>query len=292
MPITEDNFTLAELDAVLEKNPALLKEITPALEKRKYKVFDEPSFQEQENTYNSNLTSRIAKKNEEVTKILSGLDKSNDKEKWYEYNGRVIKTLKTERDSFKTRIDLLEGKSDITAEERQSIIDLRKQLADKGTEMETFKAQKDAELGRFKLQNELLSETAKVDSTLKKDEIFKDAIDVMREVSLKKLLDGAKTSDEGVTVYFINGKALKNADQSFMTGEQAYAHLMDKFINKGVKGSGSGGNGEGNAEDSIVTNLKSQYELNAHLRTKGLIMGTLDHQKEFKRLGGDKLPLQ
>ena len=265
------------------------------MRKRDYSVFNKVEL----GHYDTNLTTKTkseltlqhATEIEKAVKEVSGIEKLTPDEKWYDYNQRVLKMQTESAKSLDIKIKALEGKSDITAAEREQLKNYEKLQKENEETLKNTKLGHDSEITKLKAENKIYGSISKVDATLKKDDILKEAIDIVREKTIGDMISSAKFDKDKLVFVGSDGSVLLNKDGTLTTAEQLYSLKMDKYIEKAKTQGGAGGNGN-EADSGAVAGIKTQVELNRHLASKGFLSGTPEFTKEFTRLGGEKLPLR
>lgn len=296
MPITDNSFTSDELDAVLTAKPELISEISKIAEKRGgYFAPDKTA----KDTYEGNLAvhtktaltlehaTMLEKDVEEITGV-----KKLPQEKYFDYNKRVLKMQTESSKSASSELALLKGKSDITQAERDRIKELENLQTSWTAEKTNLTNTHQTEVTQLKAENKIFSQIGKIDAKLKKTPELQEAISIVREKVIEDMKRSAKFQDDKMVFFGLDGKAMMNTDASFKTAEQVYAERMDKYIDKAKTQGGAGGNGDGNPEVIPAGNLKSQYEVDKFLQSKGFVFGTKEFSSEQEKLGRSKLPLR
>jgi len=296
MPITDNNFTVDELDAVVTANPKVLEELTAyATKKGGYFAPDAAKKSEYEtnldNLTKSRLTSEHATNIEKDVEEVTGVKKLPN-EKYYEYNKRVLSEKTAREKSLDAELTGLKSKTDLSAAERERIATLEGLTKSKDTEIQTLKDTHQSEINQLKAENIIYSKIGAVDSKLKKTPELQEAIQIVKERVIEDMKKSAKFQDGKMVFFGADGKALLNADASFMSADQVYAARMDSYIDKGKTAGGTGGNGEWNQDIIVTGDLKTKNDVDSFLSSKGLLAGTAAYSAEQKKYGYDKLPLQ
>lgn len=289
--ITDNNFTPEEFEAAITANPALLQNVTGTLTKQEYLILgkdERPAYEETISTRaKSELTLQHATEVEKSVEELTGIKKTDANEKWTAYYQRALKEGK----SALTKIAELEGKSDISAAERQQLENLRLQVTEKDGLLATEKSERQKEIFQLKTQNKIYSEISVIDAKLKKDPIYQEAIALVRDNVISKMISGSTQNGTSIVFNDAEGKPIMNANKTaFATAKEVYEIQMDKYLEKAPVVVGA--DGKPVDQNPNIGNFKSKDELTRHLTAQGLMVGTPAFTKEFNRLEGNKLPLR
>lgn len=289
--ITDNNFSMEEFSAAITANPALLDVAKGYFTEQKYSVMNENEMNTHNESTRSDVVSGIATKVESNIKTLTGIDKTAPDEKWHAYYMRAAKTLKTQLDDATTKLASYEGKSDITEAEREQLKTYATTVSNLNKSIEDTKLEYEGKIAQTKLENKINAAAYACQTKFISDPKFKKAIDIMHENTIAQMSKEAQIKDGKIVYFDENKKAMKNADNSFVTTEQRYLGLMDDFVDKGKKQGGAGGDGGPSGSSTPAGEIKCQYDLQKHLNDQGLVSGTSEFNKKFAEMGGDKLPM-
>jgi hypothetical protein len=295
MAITDNTFTLEELTAAVTANPALREHLVGAVKSASYVVrtADEE-------------TQFIGTKTKE---IYDGLDKDifdttgiqrNPTEKTYEYNKRVLGSLKEATTPLQTKI-----------------ADLEKQIKD-GNGNETLVAQLEALQAKETKYQEQLTQK---DTALFQKDVKLDIRDGVRGIKfdptvkdsvVKVLVDNATTAiinmakqqqnADGTTtvVYIRDGKTVLNDKDQPADAAYILTDMLKDVVDAGHQGNGGGANPAGNPNPaprpgaiptSVPATVKTQSQLIIHLKELGLKDGSKEFDDAFDKFSTG-LPLR
>lgn len=308
MPITENSFTAAEVQAAVTANPALLAELktglTPlghhAIPKDEYATFIETERNKIAGEERSTIYGTLDRDVLEVT----GIAKASGDEKTYDYVKRALNTYKAGETALKGEVATLKekiasGSTDQATKDAlaQAQADLKKYQEEEKPGYETQLFKKDVEL-EYALGIRSLKLRADLPKVL---------VEPALAAAKAELMSMAKKTAEG-TIYFVDkdnktvldGTAPATAEFILKT---KLAEILDTGKNgagTGTGAPGAGGTGAGastgvkNADGNdivIPEGVKSKVELHEFLMTQGLSANS----KEFNELytkHGEKLPLR
>lgn len=310
MPITDNNFTAAEVQAAVTANPALLTELKTGLQPLGHYAIskdDYGKFVETERaTIASSKTKEIYDQIDADVLATSGLSKSDPTEKTYDYMKRVLGTFKTKEGDLSKKITTLEQQ--IAAGNGNEA--MKAQLDALKTELDDFKTKKAPEWEQklFGKDVELQYELGLREHKLRAD-LPKELLDPALANIKTQLISMAKKDANG-GIYFVDkeGKAILDgvnpASAAFVL-----RGLLGSMVDTGktLPGGGSTPPASGTAtatgvknadgkDIEIPSNIGSLQELHEYLCQQGLSQDS----KEFKDLyakysvgaDGKQLPLR
>ena len=216
---------------------------------------------------------------------LTGLKKGSN-EKTYEFNKRVLKDLKEKAESAAAGGDTV-------------LKDKVKDLEAKLRERENFVSPDDVnnlkkdfftkQLG-FRISSVLEKADIAVPAHITDEKQKKQFIETQRRFIQNDFLSRftAKEDEQGNIVFYEKDKLLTNGktaspltEADLITANYAGYFVPEK---KPKSGAGSGGSGESGGGDANEASLKTKKEVMDHLKTKGLVSGGADFNKEYSRI--------
>lgn len=295
MPITDKSFTAEELDSVLTENPALIPFIQTVAEKRGgYFAPDGVSKKSYEDNVSTNAKSALTLEHatalEKDVEEITGIKKEPG-EKYYDFNKRVLKLQTESAKKNSTELATLKSQTDLTAAEKQRMAQLEALVLEKDTKISTIETERQSEVTRLKVENNIYNIAGKVDSKLKKNPELQDAIGIVREKAISEMIAKSLNKDGKFVFLKEDGSPYVKADASYMNAEEVLLSKMDKWVDKGKQVAGAGGN---SGPDEPVTDgqFKTKVEVDRFIQTKGLIQGTKEFSTMQKQFNYDKLPMK
>lgn len=310
MPITENTFTGDELKGALSANKdALLPIIKGVLgTDYKYVVQDEQEHATFKTNYENDVvarkTSEWATNLEKDVKELTGIDKTDPNEKYYDYFKRATKTVKESVAPLQAELDRLKKAGNPNAADQARIKQLEDAIVEEktryGTEIDGYKKK----IHDLTVGNNLVTALAAIRGKYKKD-IPPAIIETVEKVTLQELIGIAKVQDDGKVTYLDkDGKPLVNTStyQPLTEAElleQRLKDLIDTGRQQGGAGGGApeGGGGAGAAGDppaeikDIPATVKTKKDLTDHLLSLGWTTSHPKWNETFAKFGA-KLPLK
>jgi chorismate mutase len=312
MPITENNFTGDELRAAITANKDVLLPIVRGVLSTDLKmtVQDEAEHntfkQNYENEIVGRKTGEWAQLLEKDVKELTGIDKTGNDEKYYDYFKRATSTALAERNTLKTELATLKSQHNPTAADKARIEQLEQGLATKETEFGTEKQKLQSKIHELTVGNNLAGGLAKIRSLYKKD-IDPSIIETVERVAVQDLTKMAEVQADGKLIYKgEDGKVL--TDQVLyqpLTGEQLLMERLKGLIDAGRQQQGAGGAaggaagaaGDGGAPEgaqpitALPAEVTTKLKLTEYMQKMGWTTSNPEWNKTFDKLGA-KLPLK
>ena len=289
MPITDNTFDAAELEAAAAANPALLETVKSSLEK---------------------LGLRKAIADETTSTLLTGFDTDfaqesgiarEANEKTQAYAKRIIGALKSATTPLQTKITELEtaiaaGNGNATM---QAQLDQYKQ---KETEWQTKQQDYDTRLFQADVRGDVKLGRVGLKFT---EGLPKSLVELAIGEAEKKIVAMATpqtAGDQTTIVYMENGKVKLGKDNQPATAADLLQEQLKDILDTGVEGAGGGGQGgqrppkvdaSGNVvvPDALPDTVKNQGQLIDYLVGLGVKKDTDAFDKAFAKFS-DKLPLR
>jgi hypothetical protein len=316
MPITENKFTADELKAAATANPELINVVKGYLTtdaKMIVRTEDENKIYETnfEARIAANVTSQHAQKLEADVKELTGVDKTDANEKYYDYFKRATKQALESVNTVKAELETLRGKANLTEAEKARIQQLQQAVIDKeNTWKEKYTAleKKNADIQAESL---IRADLAKLRQFYKPD-LPASVIQILEENAVKELLATSSMQGDGVLT-FLNDKKEVIVDPTLYKPKTAEAILKEKFkdiIDPGKKQEGAGSSGAGGAQGGsgggangaqggsafawagIPAGVKSQTGLTKHLISQGILQDSKEWLEIQQKPEVQKLPIR
>lgn len=316
MPITENNFTAAELSAAVTANPALAAELKTFGSTAGYAIRDT----EEEKTFLGNYEKQVAGKitsdfanniEKDVATIWGQPKKEN--EKYHDYLKRVITEAKTGMDTTKQELDALKASSTGTPADKDRIKQLEDLLTTQKNEFTSEKEKLSGELNQTKVTGELGKSLGKLQARYQKG--------IAPE--LAATFEATVVADVAKRTRFVDGKyvIVDPADNTKVlidpvtyankTLDQELEEKLGPILEKGQAGAGagqqqqsqqqqSGADAQGVVKDAdgkvtditiLPADVKTQVQLADFMKKHAVAQGTIEFNKIWEKLGKN-LPLR
>jgi hypothetical protein len=298
----DPTFTPEEALAAIEKDPTVLDRIVSGvLPKRDYIVRSKTD----DAMYTQNITTKAisdatkshADKLEADVKEIAGVDKASADEKYYEYNKRVLRSLKDKEKELSDELTQLKSKSTLSEAEKTQLEEAKAAIKANNTKIAEMESNHKTQLTEAKAEGKILMAVAGARSKYLKT-IPEDVIKTTEGVFTGQLLKEARFTDDG-KIYFVgpDGKTplLNQTTQEFVTADERYAEIAKSLIDPGQTQKGAGGNGgpaSGNSGDKLPAGVETQVQATEWLQKQGLVQGSKEFTAKWNELGIDKLPLR
>lgn len=316
MAITENSFTGEELAAAVTANPTLLDHVTGYLKEGRKLIVrtaeeEAAHLEDFESKTISKRVSDIALNIEKDVKAITGIDKLDSNEKYYEYVKRAAKTLKEEAQQAQRDVTELKGKTNLSEAERQRLTSLEQALKEKDEAIKNLQTEKEKEVADLKKGSMIDNAITQLRAKFKK-ELPESLVEIAVEAQRKKLIDSSFIDTDG-TLKFLDAekKVLTDAKDAFRPksaisiAEEAFKDLLDTGRKQEGAGASGGANGAnvGNANNGansqadyvwggIPSDVKTKVELTDHLKKSGVLDGTDTFNKVFEDPAVQALPLR
>lgn len=304
MPITDNNFTGAELQTVLTANPALFKEIQTAatalghyaIPKDEYATF----IEKERGTVAATKTKEIYDQLDNDILTTAGIPKENPQEKTYDYMKRALTTFKSKETTL-----------------AQTVADLQKQLKENAGDA-AIKSQLDAATAALKdfqetkeptYQKQLFAKDVMLDvyKGMQAHKLRTDLPEVLMVPALaaieKQMVESARKDANG-NIYYVDAQEKTILDGvKVATASKVLAGLLTELIDTGVKKPGGGSEAPGgpasatgvkNADGNdivIPDTIKTKVALDEFLMSQGLTADSKEYN-DLRTKYGEKLPLR
>lgn len=311
MAITDKNFTGQELAEALKETPSLMDIIKGVLKVEKVTVRSEA----EETAFVTNLeTTTISKKTKEHAealekdvKELTGIEKKDDQEKYYDYFKRAVTEKLGSVKKIEDELELLKKSHTPSEADKKRITQLEDELTKLKTETTTKLQAKEKEVLDLKVGGEIEVAMAKVRATYKQD-IPADIIKVVEDNLRAELIANAKYQDDGVLTIIGSDKnvILDPATYKPQNVENIITERLKSVIDEGKKQTGAG-SGEGTqgknqqaqgASGKAFTRLtatpasaKTKVQLSTHMLTLGYLQDSKEYQEDYDKFAAT-LPLR
>jgi hypothetical protein len=307
MPITDNTFTAAELEAALTANPNLLNEIKTPLVARKFVVQDEAEHNafktNLETTVSSNLTKTHADKLEADVLELTGIKKDAN-EKYYDYFKRATTSKLSAVKQLETELEALKKNPNPSAQDKARIEQLEQGIADKDKAIADLQKESATKIKTLSVGSVIDAAIAGLRSKYRAD-LPASMIELAEKKIKDDLIAAAEVQDDGtITFKGADGKVTLDAGYKPKAADALVAEMMKDVIDAGKQQTGAGSKegsqgpagGTGKAgEKVVVTSLpaevKTKVDLSSFLLKSGYLDGTEDFTKAFDTLGAN-LPLR
>lgn len=314
MAITENSFTGDELKAALSTNKDALLPIVRGVLGTDFKFIVQDEAEH--NTFKQNFEADVVgrKTNEWATgvekdiKEITGIEKADTNEKWYDYHKRVLKTMKDSVGPLQAELDRLKAAGSPDKADKARIQQLEAAIAEKETNLTTELGKRDARIHELTVGNNLMGALANIRAKYKKD-LPQSVIETVERVVLQDLIKIAKVQDDGKVLYMgEDGKPLTDKKLYQPLGEEELLteRLKDLIdVGKTQSGAGSGGagggtggagggTGDGSVPEDITelpADVKTKMQLTAYMQKLGW---TTSHPRwnAVQQTLGAKLPLR
>lgn len=289
MPITDNTFDAAELEAAAAANPALLETVKSSLEKLGLrKAIADETTSNLLNTFDTELAQE------------SGIAKDPN-EKTHVYAKRIVGALKSATTPLQQKITELEtaiaaGNGNATM---QAQLDQYKQ---KETEWQTKQQDYDTKLFQADVRSDVRLGRVGLKFT---EGLPKSLVDLAVGEAEKQIVAMATpqtAGDQTTIVYMEGGKVKLGKDNQPATAADLLQEKLKDILDTGVQGAGGGGQGgqkppkvdaSGNVvvPDALPETVKNQGQLIDYLVGLGVKKDTLEFDKAFAK-HSTKLPLR
>jgi hypothetical protein len=312
MAITDNQFTADEFKAAVTTNrDALIPVIKSVLSSDfKFVVQDETEH----NTFRTNLESEVvgrktsewAQNLEKDVKELTGIDKRDANEKYYDYFKRATTEKLSKLQQVEAELADLRAKGNPSAADKARIQQLEQGLQQKEAEHKAELTAREKRIHELTVGNVLTGELAQLRAKYKKD-IPEGIIKTVEQVAINNLLSMAQLQ-EGGKIVFLDDKGAPLVDAATLLPKSATTLLTEQLkdlIDTGRQqnGAGSGPNNNGNGQHNnngnngapvfpgLPADVKSQIQLTEYLLKLGFLQGTPEFNKLFME-NGKNLPLR
>lgn len=292
MAITDNSFTKEEAVAAISANPALVETLKEVIPQDKYVVTPKADYDNLESTHIAKYVSTTAPQIEAKIKEITGIEKTDANEKWFDYAARATTQVVTEKTKIDQELTTLKASSNITEAERERIKVLEGLQTAQKTELDNLKKSHEAEVNQLKTGNAIINDIAPIRSTFVKEPKMQKAISIQHEAVIKEMQSVAKVEPTtGKTIFFkADGKPELDANGNFKTAADIYKEKMSDFIDAGRKITGAGGKEEEVSLEGLPADVKTQQDLTKHIQALGKKAGTPEFTAEWKKFNGSKLP--
>lgn len=305
MPITDNNFTAAEVTAAVTANPALLTELKTGLQPLGHHAIPKDEYDgfvtAERDKISSEKTKEIYDNIDKDIHTSTGVNKTAPNEKTYEYLKRVLGGSKTATEGLQKQITDLQA----TIASGSGTQAMKDQLAALQGELSTYKEKKEPEYQAalfakdVELEYALALREFKINPALPQT-LVKPALDVIKQTmiaSAKKGADGTiyyvdsagKTILDGVNVANATFVLKSHLGELVDTGKQQQGGGSKPPIPGAAKPTGVK-NADG-ADIDIPETVKSREELHDHLSSQGLLADSKEFNELFEKFGKN-LPLR
>lgn len=235
MAITDNAFTADEMKAALTANPQLsdvLVGIYP----------DVPTFKDKiDPIVIAPITLKHAQTIEKDVKELTGIDKLNPDEKYFDYMKRAFTETKKAHTKLEAELTELKSKGDPSSQEKARIGQLEKAIKDKNDEILTIKQAGQKELSETKATYEIKNVLAVLRASYKPG-IPQLAIDSVEEKVTNALKNSIQIKDGKTVVVDTEGDVvLDKSNFQPVTVESKARELLGDVIDPGRQQQGAGG---------------------------------------------------
>jgi len=313
MAITENTFTGDELKQALSTNKDALIPIVKGVlgSDFKYVVQDEAEHNTFKQNYEADViarkTSEWAQNLEKDVKELTGIEKTDPNEKYYDYFKRATKTVKESVAPLQAELDRLKAAGSPSAADKQRIKQLEDAIVEEKGKYSTELEKANKRIHELTVGNNLVTALAQIRAKYKKD-IPQTIIETVEKVTLQELIGIAKVQEDGKVTYMDKeGKPLVNKSTyqpltELELLEDRLKDLIDVGRQQGGAGSGegtqgggtggAGGQGEPPAEiKDIPATVKTKKDLTEYLLSLGWTTSHPKWSETFNKFGA-KLPLK
>jgi hypothetical protein len=312
MPITENKFTAEELKAAVEANKELLPIVTGFLTTDQKMIVRTPA---EEATFKTNfeatiaadLTKNHAEKLEADVKALTGIDKVDANEKYYDYFKRATKKALESVTTLQNELAELRGKANLTDAEKARIKQLEKGIEDKETEWKTKYSELEKTHKRTQAEAVVKADAAKLRSKFKAD-LPASVIEILEKTAVDDLVNNSTVAEDG-TLIFLDAEKKPINDPTTFKPKTAEAILADKHFKdiidtgKKVEGPGTGtgtqgqqgqqgGGGAAFTWGGVPAGVKSQRGVTDHLLKAGVLQDSKEWMEVFSKPEVTALPVR
>lgn len=256
---------------------------------------------EEEETYKTNLLnqgvedkigSRIREMHSQYEKDVfdvTGIKKDNPDEKAYEYNKRVLATLKGKTAEYEQQLTQLQ--------EQIKAGDNSGQLKDLEKQFQQRLQEKENELNQFKSQSELLQKAQLLEQSISPltSNFKKDLTSLERKAIEREKQDFLQTAKlvevDGKSVLVAadkEGNPLKDRNLSYITADAYFDEILKEAMQPEQRKQGGAGTTGGKpvkfggTEINLKGVPKNRVELNFMLKEAGGVFGTKDYDEAYK----------
>lgn len=312
MPITENNFTAAELQAAVTANPALAAELKTFGTTANYVI----RSKDEDTTFMTNFEKDFAgKKTSEFANAVEadilatwGQPKKEN-EKYHDYLKRVIGEAKTGVSEAQKALNDFKASSNGTPQDKDRIKQLEDLLASEKQSFTTEKGKLETQISEIQTGSEIKTSIAGLRARYQKG--------IATEIA--SAFEGQIVADVQKNTRLVDGKyVVVDAENKVIMDKTTYApkaiaaileERLAPIMDNGQAGAGAGGNsqqqqqqadGEGLVKDAtgkitdivaLPADVKTQMQLTDYMKKLALVQGTPEYNIIFKKYG-EKLPLR
>lgn len=291
MPITENNFTDVELTAALTANKdALMPVITKVLASDDFKfVVQDPNQHKEFLTNHEKLvadkvTLKHATDLEKDVLELTGINKKDPNEKYYDYFKRATSEKLATVNALQQEVNTLKDKSNPSAADQARIKQLEAAIEKTNNDRKVELSAKDKKIHELTVGNHIGSVLAGIRQSYRKD-LPADLVTLAEQNTIAKLTAMAKVKDDN-TIEFLQADGTVALDQTTMKplkAEDLVKSELKSLIDAGrqQQGAGSGTPGSGATGEpagaagakveitSIPADVKTKIGLSEYLMKMG-----------------------
>lgn len=311
MAITDNTFTGTELEAAIKATPSLIDIIKGAAKNNKLTIRSE----QEETDFVKNVEEQIVSKKtkehadaiEKDVKELTGIDKKDANEKYYDYLKRALAEKLSAIKPLEDKLKELQEKGGGTDADKARIKQLEQAIVDKKKEYDQKTADLTKHIHELKVASSIDSSLASIRSKYKKD-IPESIIKVVEAQVRQELINASKIQDDG-TITFLDDKKeviVNPTDYKPKTAEAILGDRLKDLIDTGKQQEGSGSNegsqGAGGQQQQQQTGslkritvvpgtVKNKQQLTEHLMQNGYTADSKEFSEDFDKFGKG-LPLR